>query len=596
MTPKLRYSLPLVLVVVLASGTIGCDGEEQTENGEETSQDEASDTDDAPAQPEGVASSEFVDHLSADTEMALSVGHLSQLRDAPDNLLDSRHIDDNTSQQWRQQWNEIRQAIGDDIGLDFFDPELLDHWGVDPDGRLFLGGVDLDPVVCVGVDDRDAFNQFAVDVVAGDLLDIEAPEHQEVDADDNTIHTIGSPMSWYFDNDSSCLAFQTGEQTSQDTLTAFIAGPDDGDALVDTEGFQRFADSQLNEGLVSMYSGHSDFFEALLGPGAPQGPMSMFSDAFTGHAAAITVEDDVAKLRGWGGLSDAQLQVVQNSTTPDHSFDWSRFGTDNTTAALRLSINPEVLWQQFTTMAGDHFQNMADDAFDQAADVSDGEVDAEEQVIGNLSGHIGLFIYDLAEPEALMGDDVPDLNEDIEGLLAIHFIDQEPLDEMVAGLEEVDLQEVPTNFEHRSIGDDDAINILDFQDVGVRLFHHDALLVLATDAMTDERVASLIRGELDDQLLSDTGLGAALSQDVFNGLYVGNSAWPLLEMELPDASTHFQEALVSLDATDGGVTFGADFLPAGSALFGLAHGFQVDRDQQAGSPAEDIEVPEPPAQ
>ena len=596
MTTTLRYSLPLVLVVVLASGAIGCDGEEQTENGEETSQDEAADTDDAPAQPEGVASSEFVDHLSADTELALSVGHLSQLRDAPDDLLDSRHIDDNTSQQWRQQWNEMRQAIGDDIGIDFFEPELLDQWGIEPDGRLFLGGVDLDPVVCVSVDDRDAFNQFAVDVVAGDLLDIEAPEREEVDADDNTFHTVGSPMSWYFANDSSCLVFQTGEQSSQDTLSAFIAGPDEGDALVDTDGFQRFADSKLNRGLVTVYSGQSDFFEALLGPGAPHGPMSMFSDAFIGHGAAITVEDDVFQMRGWGGLGDAQLQVVQNSTTPEHSFDWNRFGTDNTTAALRLSINPEVLWQQFTTMAGEHFQNMADEAFDQAADVSDGEVDAEEQVISNLSGHIGLFIYDLAEPEALMGDEVPDLNEDIEGLLAIHFIDQGPLDELLAGLDEVDVEEAPTNYDRRSLGDDDdAIDVLDFQDVGVRLFHHDALLVLATDAMTDERVASLIRGELDDELLSDTGLGAALSQDVFNGLYVGNSAWPLLEMELPEASTHFQEALVSLDATDGGVTFGADFLPAGSALFGIAHGMQVDQAQQAG-PAEVIEAPDAPAQ
>lgn len=609
----------IVVAALMTWASTACESEPETQpddredqqrqvEPEETEEASKQGTDDVTGQDDDSARA-LLEQLD-DEAVAISVGSLREVLDAPDSLLETERVSDDVLDEWGGNWTMLRQVAQGGLGADPFDPETLRSWGIDPDGLAFFGSIGFDPVFCTELADGDDFEQFAVEILAGDLRGIDDPEADQQQIEERTIHTVDQQVAWAYVDDSVCFTSKevdddpdslgTGDRdTAPEIISMFVSEAEDGEALTDTAGYDYYQNSDLSDGMLTAYTENGEHFAELIRPAVSFRMRRAAEDLFTAHAISADVADDVFAFRFWGGLENQPLDLTRSVTSADHHFDWSRFVTDETTAAVRLSIQPEQLWQQVGALLGTQIEAAADQMFDQNLEATidepdtDHDVDPEEHLIGNLSGQLGLFIYDVVNPESLSGDTPPDPGEDLEAVIAAHFVDESALAESFDALYAVLAADESVSVQRRTTGEDDGIEILELDEDVDRIYRKDDVVVVATGATAESKVLALLDGQRADDELSNGRMNAALTRDEFTGLYLGEASWEALEhlVEVPGISEHYREAMVEVSTTEDGVDIELDISPAGSAFFGVASSIQ--QFDQSGEQVETVTPEEP---
>ena len=562
----------LCLLFVATPVLVGCDDDEEEEESAEDQADDDDNGDEADDSAAGAADTrgpapaappaELAGSFAADTDLIITASNLGDVITLPESVLESDALSSELRGQWEELLGEFREEMKADLGVDFTDASAFQEWGIDTDGQLLAGITEHDDAVfCVSLSDKSAFETFAVEVLAGEFLGVEDPEHAEDELEGQPLHSVGDDLAWTYRDDSACVAFQDSGPAGGEIIAAFIEGPD-GESLADSADYQQFLETRSGGDLISFYVG-GDFLmdEFFAGAGAP-GMGMMVGDMFGGQAVTISLHDDAIGFRVWTGLDAERTEMVGGIITPDHEFDWSGFATEDTIAALRLSLNPGNIWEQVEAFVGQEFEAFAGEF----AALVDG-ASAEEVFITNLSGHIGLFVYDLPEPMAFMVNEPEDLGADMESILVIPFVDGGPLAEAIDGVRPLLEADPEGGIEFGTIADD--INVIDVADVEARLYHYDNVLAIATTGIDEDDAVALLKGEGSGDSLSD--LGKALEEDAFTGLYLGGEIWGYIGdfIGIPSADEQFGEFILRIDADDKGVSFGTDFRPAANALYGL---------------------------
>ncbi len=581
----------LCLLFVASPTLIACDDDDDEASEEET-EDNGNDTDDDDEQASAptAAPSELTANFPADAEVVANAPSISTLIGVPEQTAQSDNISADTQGQWQELFQEFRDEMTAEVGYDLFDADQYGEWGIDVDGELFFGMADA-PIFCVPVSDESAFETFAVDVAATEFGEVEDAELETDDLDGHDLYAVDD-LFWIYHGDSACMSGEFEGIEPSETLASFLEGPGEGNSLADSDEFQNFVDAGMSSGLFNLYTGGDALMDELTGPmGGPMGMGMMLGEFLGGQGTSLILDDDTLKLRMWSGLEEERSEMVQGIVTPEHSFDWERFATADTSAALRLSLNPERIWEQVEAFLAQEFEAATGEIFAAAMEDSE-DANAEDYLIRNLSGHIGLFVYDLPEPMAFMMNEPEELGEDMEVIAAIHFADAEPLEEAFQGFQT--LLEADSDDEITFEALDDDITVIDVDDVEARIYHHDTIIAIASTGLSNDDVSALLLGDrVDDSLSrSDAVLGAAMEDENFNGLYLGDDIWGYLGdfLELPDADEHFDEFVLRVDADDKGISVGADFHPAGSAIFGFALAAM-----SADTMGSDVPVESPPA-
>ncbi len=511
-----------------------------------------------------------------DTRAAAGIQSLEALLSVPEQLVSSDHLSSELQQQWQEALTGGREQLEEIFGIDPADPQQWKTWGIDPGGSIFFGLVERVSIVCFPIADEDDFDAFVIDPLATELFEFDDPERSTDDIDGQQVHSVNEHLAWGHVDDRGCLAVDFDQGQAIDAVASFLGGPGD-DSLADHPGFKKFAESELPGSLIAFYAADDlGLFDYLFDspPASPSSPIVDVRDnlrqLFLAYGSTATIDDDVFRLRLWAGMDDDDRDDALRGSTPRREMDWSSFATKNTSAALRLSGDPNFLWEQFQQKVDEELMSGVKFLFDEISLATDGKIDVEDDLISNLSGHIGLFVYDIVNPDSLFGIGGPDLQRDLEFLLAIQFVDRHAMIDLSDDLADLMDAEIPLSVRFESLRDFDDIEVLDIPMVGFRLYRSGHLLVLGNDAMSASRIASILQGDQPHDSLSDTKavLGPALQEDSFNGLYLGGDAWDLVEVGayLPRTSDQPHEALYHAHITDTGIVFDVEFFPAGSIV------------------------------
>lgn len=514
-----------------------------------------------------------------DTPAAVAVTDLQRLLEAPETTLESDAIDDDTRRRWRDDYTEVRGRLEDEFGIDFADPRLWEEAGVDTSGVLFGGLVDATPVVCLPVEQRPEFEQFA-ETVAAETFDADDPGSETRQIDGHRVHTAGDELAWGYLEDAACLAVSPFRAASQRAVVELMDGAERDDSLDEHRPFERFRDSELSDSLAVAYSeDHHGLWRRLPFVERHPGVAEFLEKTFRGYGARLAIDDDVFDARLFAGLDERNLASVEEAASPREDFSWSRFALGDTSVAVRISADPRVVWEQFRREAPRDLLVNVDNFIGGVEMFTGHRVDVEQELIDNFTGQFGAFVYDIDDPDALTDPRGADLEEDLEVVVAMQFVDEQQLEELIAEVvSAIDADMLPAAeirpLDDSGGGDTTEIDVIEIQMLDLRFYRAEDVLVAASNSLSPRRVGALIRGEHRDTSLADADsvFGAAVEQDHFNGVYLAGDARGIVEqiVAVNGEIRLFEEALVEFDYTDTGVVAGVQVFPAAGALFGLA--------------------------
>lgn len=518
---------------------------------------------------------EIAEHFPAHTQAAVGIESIARLLDTPGQTLDSDATPDELRDATRDFLEELQASLDEDFGFDPLEPDDWQHAGIDVDEPVFVGLIaeDENPVVCLPVTDQSQFEEFTVDVVASDFARVDEPEHRQETVDGHQLHTAGiEDVTWAYRQDSACLS-------SRDSIIEFLEGPGD-ETLRDHPPFENWRDGELPDSLVSLYLS-DDFDVAGQFPASPDfgGLAEEFRPDINSGGATLSVHDDIMTWRLWAQLASEAFDDATLAVIPEASVDFSPFATADTIAAMRLTLNPEFVWNQLQQKSGGDLPAGLADIDQQVEMATGGALDLEDDLIYNLGGQMGLFVYEANDVEQLFTPGGLGLDESVEALLVLQFVDETPLERSLDNLVE-QLGDRPPGIEQRPLdsnedSEDDAATVYDPEALDARLIHRGDLVVIATDSIPDATLAAMLDGQppADSIAETDAVLGEALEDDYFNGVYLAEDGWELVDSldttGIGDLNGEYaSEALFRLVPTDTGLALVTEFYPAAAALFG----------------------------
>lgn len=537
-----RWTLALGLLLLFGGGTIGC------ESDSEASIPESSDK----------RMQATTQSLPSDAQMAVVFSDLATFRKGGKEA--KATIDRLTSTE-KMLGTETRTGFAKDFVGDasfekMFEKKFWEERGVAPDSSFALSAVDYNQVVQTYVDDKKAFEK----TLTGDG-DAKTKSMKVAEEDAKKLERDGKPVVWTYDGKQVTLVYpaeemkpENAEATPPKETLARVLKTEKKDSLHSTSGFKKFKNAagdrpsivylNLKPILESQdLEGRSDRYK--------QFAKALRTSVDGGGLIVDTSDNKRIETRLWVGLSEKGKKRFDKTFKTSVQADFTKFATQKTLAGLRLEVDWKALWNSVEGTMPKQQKTMLEAQFKKAKESTG--LDIRKDVIGNLSGQAGIFIYGIggkASPE-LLAQPTRAL-QDLEALYVMKFGDAETLSNIadtVAGLSEdyLELRPLQVGEEGEKV---ESIQVLDMKmppggmtqlaagqppaesegdeepkPAPLRGYVHEDTLMLAASAIPEKRVRTMLTGNGEgDGPLSDAknlDLGAKFAKtERMSGLYL----------------------------------------------------------------------------
>jgi len=563
-----------------------------------------------------------VQSLPPDTQMALVFSDLQKFRKATTSTRATVDRLTSTERILSAQTDSgfAAQFMGDASFGDLLEKKFWKDRGIAPNSSFALSAVDYNQVVHTYVEDKKAFEEA---LTGGDSS---AETTQVAGSDAKKLDRDGRPVVWSYDGKLVTLVYPAEQMTTEETEPAAptatlekvleVGGQEDAKSLHETSGFQKYREAAGDRPSIVYLN-----LEPILERQDLQGR----SERYKNYAKAIRNSVDGGGLvvetsdreritsRLWVGLTEQGQTYFEDTFKTSVPADFTKYATDNTLLGLRLDLDWSSIWSTAEDNMAKAQKNLVEEQFATAREMAD--LDIREQVIKNLDGQAGLFLYGIGGKASskLLANPLRALPK-LEALFVMKFGDADTLStiaEAVAGLDEERL-----DLGALEVGDEkvEAVRVLeatippgalggitagasDSKDAGsneddpeprsapVRAYIHEDTLMLATNAIPKTRIRKMFTGEGDGPApltaSEKLDLGGTFAEtERLSGLYVNFDRLEDIFGEL------LQSGLLPASVTEPIGTLQEGMLSTAPSETGIFVDLRVDLDSDGGSAGE----------
>ncbi len=506
---------------------------------------------------------------AADTVLVLS--DLDEMRSSVENLKTSfpnTGVVDSFQKQFHQKF-----------GLDLLDEKSWKAAGLAADSSVVLVIHRARVLLLTYVEDKQTFEKLLTDKVKA-TFQIEGVVKNEtvgkhklkvLEEDSN------GQIAWMYDGKLAIVSLpatdlKSGlEGGSGKLVVTQVADQQAEGSLWKDPGFQKFKGALVESHPIALYLNpksamkNEEMQKELEKSRDAQAILGWVDKNVTFIGAGVSASKEQAKVRGYLGLKEETRKTLE-AIKISSDVDWGSFGTEKTLLGIRLAANPTTAYQEILkTMPEDKQRALKRDVKRLGEMMA---LDVEQDVMGALSGHMGIFFYGVAgNPLGLMrGMNNPaELARSLGLMVVLKFKDAASVDNLVTKVLEASEGRV-TMRPFVNLPEDTTFKVLTFtgQEAVGNLFIHGDTVVYATTAFGDEAMHKYLVDGRDDKKLGETpalNLGKEFaSKKGFNGVYFNSARaqdnlGPLLAFGgVGEILASIEEAQLELDVDDNGGT------------------------------------------
>lgn len=514
---------------------------------------------------------EMSSHLPNDAQMSVVVSDLERMRTS----LESAH---DTIGDTLPMADLVEEQAETELGIDLFDEESWKDSGVAADGAMTVTAIGEYPVMLTYVADQQKFEKHLSEQLQ-DRFDTEATTKTET-VDGTEVKYLGEEedqtAAWALDGKLAIVALPAVEEAeevndeeaaeSAQQMVAELISLEEEESLASHDSLDNFNSAVAEEHAMALFLNNTEILTdervEQVEQNAPNGLGPMLDWGQENVRAAglgLDVDGNAVSLRGWSDVPKEvrdRLDSVLNAST---EADMEGYATENTLAALRMSVDMSELWKLYKETAPEEDQAQVEQLL--AGPFEQTDLDFEEDVIGKITGNLGLYFYGLSPSAIQKGPQVMQAvmmqpMQSVALIVPLQFEDAESRDAIIEALQELD--QTGAEFERETVkGDVEVIKNAGGDGSQGQFFVADDMLVFASGVFDDESVADYITGEREEPNLSEVDeldLGADLAEgDDYDGLYLNfvrarNHLGDVLNNTAPQAISileNFEEAALT---------------------------------------------------
>ncbi|MFW5966536.1 MAG: DUF3352 domain-containing protein [Persicimonas sp.] len=560
-----RLVRPVVLFTALAFGlvAVACDG---------------GCGDKMPSKP-GERVEDMSSHLPSDAQMSVVISDLERMRasleSARDTIGDTLPMADLAEEQAETE-----------LGIDLFDEESWKDSGIAPDGAMTITALGEYPVMLTYVKDQQKFEKHLSEQLQ-DRFDTDAATKTET-IDGTKVKYLGDEegdqtAAWALDGQLAIVALPAVEEAeevndeevaeNEKEVVAELISLEKDDSLASHGSLENFNSGLAEEHAIAVFLNNTELLTderveqfqqdapTGLGPVLDWTQQNVRASGF-----GLDVDGNAVSLRGWSDVPKEVRERLESVLKAPAKADMEGYATENTLAALRASVDMSELWKLYKETAPEEDQAQVEQLL--GAQFAQTDLDFEEDVIGKMTGNLGLYLYGLS-PSAIQKG--PQVMEDlmmqpmksVALILPLQFEDAESRDAVIEALQELD--QTGAEFERETVeGDVEVIKNKAGDGSQGQFYVADDMLVFASGVFDEESVYEYIAGEREEPNLTEVDeldLGAELAEgDDYDGLYLNfvrarNHLGEVLTNTAPQALTileKFEEAAVTTGVESDG--------------------------------------------
>jgi hypothetical protein len=500
----------------------------------------------------------MAERLPANSDLALVVADLSKMRTSLETTRD-------LAGEAFPMAELVQEQAKNELGIDVFDAESWDKTGIDKDGGLALGFVGKHPVVVTFVSDKQKFEKAFSDQIKKSF-DIEAAAKSE-SIEGADVKLLGEDpaqaTAWAYTGKQVVIGFpvvdemeltEGSEQPENvQTMVANLINLDKKESLAKLPAFEKFNKALASGEAMALFLNSKKLLteervEDLKSGSDPieTATIDWMQENVEAMGFAMTADGNSMKIRGWFGLPEDVAKRAGELMTPPADAPVANFATENTMAALRISVDMPKLWAFYKETLPEEELEKITAELDQAAKTA--ELDFEEDIINKLTGNISVLFYGVDKEVLdkaggnLMRAFMMDGGNLMALMVPVQFDSSESLEKVVDAL----MGMVPGDgVERTEIAD--GVDVLKMKNVAQspgQFFVKDDLLVFGTSVFSNESGHQYITGNRDEEQIEDVdalNLGKEFATEKsYNGLYLNfvrakNHLGDALQKEAPQA-------------------------------------------------------------
>jgi hypothetical protein len=249
--------------------------------------------------------------------------------------------------------------------------------------------------------------------------------------------------------------------------------------------------------------------------------MQKVREALVGAGLGMHAEGPAGgSTRRWVGLDETGREMARQLTTATRSFEWSNVVTDETMMAFRVATRPERIWEEIKSAMPAEDRREMESNLKMAQTALGGDFDFERDVVGKLSGQVGLVVYEIGGMGAMMqagsGNPAGALEKIKAGFL-LQFEDAAAAEKLMDTAKQ-GMAAAGMSLSKESADGLDGATVYSVQrPAPISIYHDDGALFVVPGPMEASKVASILGGE-ETKL---DGMGQRFVEpDHVNGFYL----------------------------------------------------------------------------
>ena len=463
------------------------------------------------------------------------------------------------------------------FGIDLSNPESLkEAAGISPKGGLALGLADNRSTLMIYVEDAAKFDAFMKDKIGKELEITGEPKEETIG--EAKVKVLGEDVkkqiAWTHFGKMAIVASPQLEEGAggEASIAKYVAN------LTTTEKAKSTAESAAFKQFISEFGGtymlagfanldavkKSSFYDkAKKGmesePGGKES-IAQFEKYGRSLGFGTTTEGSNSKIKLFVGGTE-ELNTIYKSVGSDVADNpFIGFATEKTIAAARISVNFTAMWAAYKKLAPAEQAAELDKALKKAGEAA--KLDIEKDILGQLTGNIGLFFYGIDLASAMAG-----MQDPMKGIAAVELafgIEFKSADALKKIVDAALAQAGPMLGPDGGFKDVDGVKgakVLTLpQGVGA-LVTYEGVLAYSTPAITPVKLGKLLANTAEDKKITTT-LGKPLAtKKSYGGLFVSSSmlakALGPMATANPEAKKFFdtvEELSLSFDGSDNGIS------------------------------------------
>lgn len=337
--------------------------------------------------------------LPISTEAALFVGDVAKMRGTLNSV--------NALGDAIPELGATQKQIEAELGFDPLDANSWKQAGVPDNSAITVAFVNNRAVIMTFVEDRQKFDTMLSDKLKKALDSTEAPKTQDVSG--KQVKLMGKDneqIAWLHDGKLAIIAtsvldeqFTVGDKSAPAEFVAKLSTTEEANSAVKAPQFTQFMKGITPDYSLAAYANiqailKNDAFKKELE--ANQDPstkdiMKRLEKEAQVVGLGLHQDNNSFKVTAFYGADDATNKRLAELGKPAGDSPFGAFASDGMLLGLRTSLDTQKVWAYYMeNLPADQKEEILK-AFKQAGQSA--QLDIEKDIINNLTGHVGVFLY-----------------------------------------------------------------------------------------------------------------------------------------------------------------------------------------------------------